>query len=217
MSNHPHSDKGGLKTLAAPAHHESLVRKSRFVARAVALEGEQAAARYLKELPVAAASHNCWAWRYGAICRFSDDGEPGGTAGRPILAAIDNLGFDRCLVLVTRWYGGIQLGTGGLARAYGGAATACLQAAVSRELVERVGLQGFCPYPVLEQFKALLTAAAATIEQEHFQANGVELRLAVPAQQQAGLHASFNNLSRGEGRLVPWPEYDTPCKGPSQA
>ncbi len=70
--------------------------------------------------------------------RSNDDGEPGGTAGRPILAAIDGQGFDRVAVVVTRWYGGIKLGAGGLVRAYGGAAAECLRAAPRRPLVVAV-------------------------------------------------------------------------------
>ena len=73
------------------------------------------------------ASHNCYAWRLSALeARASDDGEPGGTAGRPILAAIEAAGLEGVCVVVTRYYGGTKLGTGGLARAYGGAAAAAL-------------------------------------------------------------------------------------------
>jgi putative IMPACT (imprinted ancient) family translation regulator len=67
--------------------------------------------------------------------RSSDDGEPAGTAGRPILAAIDGQGFDRVMVVVTRWFGGIKLGAGGLVRAYGGAAAECLRTAPRVPLV----------------------------------------------------------------------------------
>jgi hypothetical protein len=81
------------------------------------------------------ATHNCWAWRIGGDYRSSDDGEPAGTAGRPILAAIDGQGFDRVMVVVTRWFGGIKLGAGGLVRAYGGAAAECLRTAPRVPLV----------------------------------------------------------------------------------
>src|SRR3546814_18000784 len=78
------------------------------------------------------ATHNCWAWRIGDDYRSNDDGEPAGTAGRPILAAIDGQGMDRVVVVVTRWFGGIKLGAGGLVRAYGGTAAECLRRAVGR-------------------------------------------------------------------------------------
>lgn len=197
----------GLKVLTGPAEYEVVIRKSRFLARAVALDNPDAAAVLLAELSVAAASHNCWAWRHGEQYRFSDDGEPGGTAGRPILAAIENQGFDQCLVLVTRWYGGIQLGTGGLARAYGGAAVACLQSGKTKTLVPQVELQAFCPYPALEHFKSLLNVANACIMEEIFGAEGAQLLFSVAPLQQEHLQASLQNLSRGEGWLAP---RDTP-------
>ena len=73
----------------------------------------------------ASAGHNCWAWKCGAQYRFSDDGEPGGSAGRPILAAIEGQDMDCVAVLVSRWFGGIKLGTGGLARAWRRRGGAC--------------------------------------------------------------------------------------------
>ena len=75
------------------------------------------------------ANHNCFAWRVGDAYRFSDDGEPGGSAGRPILTAIEAAHLDRVAVVVTRYFGGIKLGVGGLVRAYRTAAAACLEAA----------------------------------------------------------------------------------------
>ena len=85
-----------------------------------------------------AASHNCFAYRIGHEYRFSDDGEPGGTAGRPMLSALEGSGFDGVCVLVTRYYGGTQLGAGGLVRAYGGAASAVLDDALSDDAHSKV-------------------------------------------------------------------------------
>lgn len=191
-----------LRKLLGLAEYELEIRKSRFLARAVPLANAEEAADWLQRLSEPAASHNCWAWRFGEQYRFSDDGEPGGTAGRPILAAIENRGFDQCLVLVTRWYGGIQLGTGGLARAYGGCANSCLQEAPSEALVARVLARCECGYPVLEQFKNLLNAADACIMEEHYLAQGVQLQLALPQSQLAQLQQALQNLSRGESQLV---------------
>src|SRR5690554_2098519 len=125
-----------LDTLAAPASHGIEVRHSRFLARATAVAGADEAMAWLQAVSVPDATHNCWAWRIGDDYRSSDDGEPAGTAGRPILAAIDGQGFDRVAVVVTRWYGGIKLGAGGLVRAYGGAAAECLRLAPRLQLVE---------------------------------------------------------------------------------
>ena len=111
-------------TLAGRASHLLEVKHSRFLAQAAPVATPDDALAFLREIAVPDATHNCWAYRIGGEYRSSDDGEPAGTAGRPILAAIDGQGFDRVMVVVTRWYGGIKLGAGGLVRAYGGAAAA---------------------------------------------------------------------------------------------
>ncbi|MBS7325699.1 MAG: YigZ family protein [Thiopseudomonas sp.] len=192
------SAPSGLRRLLAPVQHRVEIRKSRFLAQAVVLGQPEAAAALLAQVSDFSASHNCWAWRCGPHYRFSDDGEPGGTAGRPILSAIEHQGFDQCLLVVTRWYGGIQLGTGGLARAYGGSANSCLQGAASEPLVERTLLQCLCPYALLEQFKTLLAAADGCIMDERFLAAGVHLHVGVPVHQHAQLQQRLQNLSRGE-------------------
>ncbi|HHZ07587.1 MAG TPA: YigZ family protein, partial [Rhizobiales bacterium] len=105
--------------LTRPATFEQAVKKSRFLATAIPVADEDEAKAAIAAHAHADASHNCWAWRIGAAYRFSDDGEPGGTAGKPILAAIDGQSVDRVAVVVTRWFGGVLLGSGGLVRAYG--------------------------------------------------------------------------------------------------
>ena len=107
------------------------VKRSKFVAVASPVSDPAAAMRFVEDVGDPSASHNCFAYKIGDAYRFSDDGEPGGTAGRPILAAIEGSGFDGVVVLVTRYYGGTQLGTGGLIRAYGGAAAKALEDAPS--------------------------------------------------------------------------------------
>ena len=122
-------------TLATRASHSIDVKHSRFLAQAAPVDSPDAALAFFAEVGDPAATHNCWAYRIGSEYRFNDDGEPGGTAGRPILAAIEGQGLDRVAVVVTRWYGGIKLGAGGLVRAYGGAAAECLRTAARQPLV----------------------------------------------------------------------------------
>jgi putative IMPACT (imprinted ancient) family translation regulator len=109
-------------TLAAPATHLLEVRHSRFLAHAAPVESPTQAMDFVARVADADATHNCWAWRLGQDYRSSDDGEPAGTAGRPILAAIDGQGYDRIAVVVACLFWGIKLGGVGLVRAYGGAA-----------------------------------------------------------------------------------------------
>ena len=97
-------------TLAGRASHLLEVKHSRFLAQAAPVATPDDALAFLREIAVPDATHNCWAYRIGGEYRSSDDGEPAGTAGRPILAAIDGQGFDREMVVVTRWYGGVHLG-----------------------------------------------------------------------------------------------------------
>lgn len=103
-------------TLQGLAEYREEIRKSRFHTIAAPVADEDEAQAFIAAHRDASAGHNCWAWKCGAQYRFSDDGEPGGSAGRPILAAIEGQDMDCVAVLVSRWFGGIKLGTGGLAR-----------------------------------------------------------------------------------------------------
>src|SRR6185312_14962712 len=91
-----------LSTLAARCRHQQDIRKSRFLAIAEPVTSTAQALAFLREVADPAATHNCWAWRMGRDYRFNDDGEPGGTAGRPILQAIEGQQMDGVMVVVTR-------------------------------------------------------------------------------------------------------------------
>ncbi|WP_445115512.1 IMPACT family protein [Acinetobacter sp. WZC-1] len=125
---------------------EQEIKKSRFQAIAAPVENEQQLRDFLHKYADASATHQCWAWKIGHSVRFNDDGEPSGTAGRPILNAIEAHELTNSIVLVNRWYGGIKLGTGGLARAYGGCAGQCLLLAEKTELVERKKVRFSCTF-----------------------------------------------------------------------
>jgi uncharacterized YigZ family protein len=186
-------------TLTAAVRHEADVRKSRFLALAAPIESPEAAQAFLDASCDLQATHNCWAWRFGAQYRFSDDGEPGGTAGRPILQAIESQGYDRVAVLVIRWFGGIKLGTGGLARAYGGTAAECLRLADRVELREECRVSCACPYADIERVQARLLAAGARIEHAEFDGQGVLWRLVVARADVAALEALYTDQTRGQG------------------
>ncbi len=129
----------GFETLARRAEHEEIVKASRFVALAQPLARLEGLEALLEErrsrLP--GASHHVWGVRWGETLRWSDDGEPAGTAGRPVLEVLLKRGLDRAAVVVTRFYGGRKLGAGGLARAYGGAAAKAIDAAGARRVEDR--------------------------------------------------------------------------------
>ena len=188
-------------TLAATARFLIEVKKSRFLAQAVPVETPEQALRYLRDISDADATHNCWAYRIGQSYRFSDDGEPGGTAGRPILAAIEGQGLDRVMVVVTRWYGGINLGAGGLVRAYGGAAAECLRTAERREVVETVEAELRCEFALSGAVHALIAQAGAQKLEESFDEAGLRLRLRLPATMVPIVAERLRDLSRGVATL----------------
>lgn len=187
--------------LGAPAQFGEEIRKSRFLALAHPLNDAERAGQLLTELRDAGASHNCWAWKFGTQYRFSDDGEPGGTAGRPILSAIEAQEMDQLIVVVTRWYGGIQLGTGGLARAYGGCANQCLQQAERIAHVPRLNVSCHLNFSELALFKARLEGCATLLLNETYDAQGARLELAVAPAQQDALQRLLSDISRGRSLL----------------
>ncbi|MCO5083284.1 MAG: IMPACT family protein [Rhizobiaceae bacterium] len=170
-----------MHSLQEIATFEQIVKKSRFLATAGPVADEKAARDFIAAQAIAGANHNCWAWRVGQAYRFSDDGEPGGTAGKPILQAIDVQSLDNVAVVVTRWFGGVLLGTGGLVRAYGGTAASCLRAAKRVELVNRRELAMRVGFSDLALVKARLAAAeGVAVQSETFLADGAEITVAVP-------------------------------------
>jgi uncharacterized YigZ family protein len=184
-------------TLAGPCEFREEIRKSRFVTLAAPIASAADAQAFIEQNSVAEATHNCWAWKIGAQYRSNDDGEPGGTAGRPILAAIEAQEFDQVVVLVIRWYGGIQLGTGGLARAYGGGANKCLQQAARLPLVDRHGFRLECAFGELALVKLRIAELDGVIDSETFTANGVQMAMAVAPESVELLQRQLADLSRG--------------------
>ncbi|GJP55009.1 hypothetical protein CLOM_g14002, partial [Closterium sp. NIES-68] len=132
-------------TISASVTFLSEIKKSRFVAIAAPVGSPEEAMRVIEEVSDPSATHNCWAYKFSPAYRFNDDGEPGGTAGRPILAAIEGAGVDGVVVVVTRYYGGVKLGTGGLVRAYGGAASGALREATLVPVLKKVALRIVAP------------------------------------------------------------------------
>jgi uncharacterized YigZ family protein len=162
--------------LVQPANAEQIIKKSRFLATAVPVANEEEAKAALAAHGYADANHNCWAWRIGAAYRFSDDGEPSGTAGKPILAAIDGQSIDKIMVIVTRWFGGVLLGSGGLMRAYSGTAAICLRGAERVEMKPSVDRYFHLEFSDLALVKAKLAAFKdLQILEERFGATGADI------------------------------------------
>lgn len=127
------------RTVRQEAHNEIVIKKSRFIGYAKPVQSEEEAVAYIEEIKRLhrQATHNCSAYVVGERDQHqkaSDDGEPSGTAGKPILEVIKNKGLKNVAVVVTRYFGGVMLGAGGLVRAYTDGAVAGIEAAGEIEL-----------------------------------------------------------------------------------
>ena len=189
-----------LSTLTAACSFEEEIKKSRFIAHAAPVASGAEALAFFSEVGDPTATHNCWAYKTAEGYRFNDDGEPGGTAGRPILQAIEGKGLTDVAVLVIRYFGGTKLGTGGLVRAYGGCAAKCLDIAPKQVIVPSATVNCTCNYSDAERVKARLTQAGAVITNESFDAEGVSWTLLIPVSDLQAVQAVYTDQTKGKGQ-----------------
>ncbi|KAI8004009.1 hypothetical protein LOK49_LG08G01600 [Camellia lanceoleosa] len=140
---------GAFTTIKERVTFEREIKKSKFIAISGPISDERSAHSFLSEVRDPRATHNCWAYKVGDQYRSNDDGEPSGTAGKPIHSAIVSSGIDRVMVVVIRHFGGIKLGTGGLVRAYGGVAAECLKNAPTVLVKSKVPMGLEVPFDLL--------------------------------------------------------------------
>lgn len=179
------------------------VKGSRFVATLGPARDEEEARALLDSVRAEwpNATHHCWAWRLAdGRSRSSDDGEPGGSAGRPILAQIEGHEIDDAVVVVTRWYGGTKLGVGGLIRAYGGCAGKALDAAEVVETARTVPIVLTHDYADTGVVQAALRAAELTPQSTDFGAD-VVVHLAVPEAEAEALARRLVDATAGRARV----------------
>jgi len=187
-------------TISTLVSFEEDIKKSHFQAFAVPVENEQAVKDFLEEYKDITTTHQCWAWKIGHQVRFNDDGEPSGTAGRPILATIEGNDLTNVLVLVNRWYGGIKLGTGGLVRAYGGCAGKCLLLAEKIELIEKKKVQFSCLFNEWAIFQYELNTQQIEYIEE-YTADGVSITALLQIHQIEPLALKIQDTTRGREQL----------------
>lgn len=191
-----------MNTLASRCQYEEMIRKSRFIAFASPVTGHKETLDFYTSVVDTSATHNCWAWRIDGAYRSSDDGEPGGSAGRPILAAIEGRDLNRVMVVVTRHYGGIKLGVGGLIRAYGGAAARCLDGGEIITLRPRRQCRMQIDFALASSAYTLLDQFEARRRKEHYDEQGLDVRFTVPSEHVEPLQQALANISRGKARLT---------------
>ena len=131
------------------------------------------------------------------VCGCSDDGEPSGTAGRPVLNALKGARLTDCMITVTRWFGGTLLGTGGLARAYADAAKSVIAAAKVRECVPLLRFAAQVPYPLIKSFLRLAKATGAQVGPMRFDSSFPVIEGLIPEEEAKGFAEAAAELSGG--------------------
>ena len=200
------------RVLLSGGEGEIVEKKSRFIATIRKCENEEEAVAFIEEMKKKYwdARHNCSAFIIGSrgeLTRCSDDGEPSGTAGRPMLEVLTGSGIRNIAVVVTRYFGGTLLGTGGLVRAYTAAASGALQSAelVSMRLV--VDCKVRVSYAQFEQAQRIIAAAETRLDEPIFD-DAVTLCWRMPAGQEGALRTALNELTRGGAEVeISAPQY----------
>lgn len=197
-------------TIQGTATAEIEEKRSRFIANASFVDNEQAALDFLANIRAQhrTARHNVYAYvlREGNRVRYSDDGEPAKTAGLPVLEAIQHSGITDCIIVVTRYFGGTLLGTGGLVRAYTASATAALQQAKIVTVRSCVSVEITVDYSLYERAVLLFQGAGAQLEEPVF-SDKVALKGILPAGEEAPLAIALQELTRGVQPQISAPFY----------
>ena len=192
-----------VRTLMRSHSSELVVKKSRFVTWAQRCDTVDEAMAAVAAVSKADATHNCWAYKIEAQYRFSDDGEPGGTAGRPILAAIEGQGADHVVVVVTRYFGGIKLGAGGLVRAYSTAASQCLRGAQLERLIPMWQGHIDAAFEYAAIVRNTIHGFAAAMSHETYTSSGMSLVVTIEADRREAFCDALMNATRGKVRVNP--------------
>ena len=185
---------------AAEAESEFTEKRSRFIGH-ISRAGSEAEARaYIEKIKKRHydARHNCWCYiiHEGGAARYGDDGEPQGTAGQPMLNVLRREGVEDAVCVVTRYFGGVLLGAGGLTRAYGKSAKDALDAAGKARMALWTRLRVSVPYPLLERLTRLIDAHGGVTEGSGYGAD-VALTLRLPQERAEAFHAALTELSNG--------------------
>ena len=209
--------EGSLKIVTEGGTGEVVEKKSRFIASIFPIQSEEEALTYLSQVrkKYYDARHNCFAYVVGEkneTERCSDDGEPSGTAGRPMMDVLTGQGLHNVLVVVTRYFGGTLLGTGGLVRAYARSAKDALDAAGMSVVRRWVAMEAPCTYGQFEEVRREVLRFGGVEEQVDYGAD-VVLSVLIPEERAAPFAARLLDASAGtievleageQLRDVPW-------------
>lgn len=184
----------------AEAESEFTEKRSRFIGRVQRVESEAEARAYIEAVKKKhyVARHNCWCYivHEGGVVRYGDDGEPQGTAGQPMLNVFQREGVENVVCVVTRYFGGVLLGAGGLTRAYAKSAKDALDAAGKARMTLWARLRVSVPYPLLDRLTRLLDAHGGVTEDSGYGAD-VSVTLRLPSERTEAFIAALTELSNG--------------------
>jgi uncharacterized YigZ family protein len=191
------------QTLHAPVHHELIIKKSRFLACVQPMPDRAGAQKVVAELRARhpGAAHVCWALLAGGQSAAVDDGEPSGTAGRPMLDVLRHQDLEGVLATVVRYFGGVKLGAGGLVRAYTDSVAQALLQAQKVPIIKLASLRCTAPYALEGLVRRELEAAGASLD-EVLHGDEVAFAFSLPAEAAPVLRARLDDA--GHGRIA-WP------------
>ncbi|MCD9457474.1 YigZ family protein [Marinibactrum halimedae] len=181
---------------------EQEIKRSRFITHAGRAQDRDQAEMFIREIrnQYPDARHVCWAYIAGApnttVTSMSDDGEPSGTAGRPMLNVLQHSGFGEIVVAVVRYFGGIKLGTGGLQRAYGGAVSAVLERLPSEPFVPSAVVMCECDFAHEAAVRKAVADHAGHISEVQYGAR-IRLEIILPCEQVETCRVLIGNHSSG--------------------
>lgn len=180
---------------------ETVVNKSRFLAYALGVENPEEANDFLTTIRKKHydATHNCYAYIIGNSIKFSDDGEPSGTAGKPILNVLQQKGFADIIVVVTRYFGGIKLGAGGLVRAYGGAAADLLATVPTLKFLKCVDVEVSVAYNALRAVVSVASKFAIKYTTDFD--SKIRVNITVKAEDVDTLFKAIENTTNGKAEI----------------
>ena len=190
-----------MLTLKDQASFEEIIKKSRFIAHAAHVTSQAESLDFYESVIDPQATHNCWAWRINFQVRSSDDGEPSGTAGRPMLNVIERRKLENVMVVVTRYFGGIKLGVGGLVRAYSGSTAKCLDRAGIIELFPMSEYTIKAGFEWTSSVHGLLDQFSAEKLEENYDNEGMILKIRCREVDFGKLASGLRDASRGQVKI----------------
>jgi len=194
------------QNIAAPVHFELIIKKSRFIACVQPMPDRAGAQQVVASLRAEhpGAAHVCWALLAGGQSAAVDDGEPSGTAGRPMLDVLRHQDLEGVLATVVRYFGGVKLGAGGLVRAYTDSVAQALLQAEKVPIIKLTRLRCTAPYAFEGMVRRELDSVGARLD-EVAHGDDVQFDFSLPAQDAASLRTRLDNA--GHGRIA-WPQVE---------